>query len=465
MKEDFIFSEFPEVSAKAWKQKIQVDLKGADYNQALVWESLEGIAVKPFYHAEDTAQIPAFSLPQKHSWSIGQRIYVTTEKTANEKANDVIGRGAENICFAISNASINWSALFDGIDLNNIAIYLHLDFLDIRPIHELLPIFEGVQKQCFLSVDIIGNFARTGNWFYNKEKDHQILEELIALCNAQPGINILSVDASLYQNAGANSVQQLAYALAHANEYLNHFTDNPSKAIHGSIPITFKVSIGNNYFFEIAKLRALRWLWQSLAVSYDFKNECHIIAQPGKRNKTIYDYNVNMLRTTSECMSAVLGGANTVVNLTYDALYQKDNEFGERIARNQLLLLKEESYFDEALRAAEGSYYIESLTKQLAEKALELFKQIEATGGFLSQLKNGSIQKKIKENAAKEQALFDTGDLVLLGTNTFQNADDCMKENLEIYPFTKMDKRKTQIEPILEKRLAEALEQKRLNDE
>jgi methylmalonyl-CoA mutase len=223
--------------------------------------------------------------------------------------------------------------------------------------------------------------------------------------------------------------------------------------------------MGSNYFFEIAKLRALRWLWASLASEYGIESDCHITAIPTKRNKTLYDYNVNMLRTTSESMSAILGGADTVCNLPYDAIYHKDNAFAERIARNQLLLLKEESYFEDVSAVANGAYFIESITEQLAKKALALFKQIEKSGGLLSALKKGSIQQKIKESAAKEQQLFDKGKIVLLGTNTYQNSQDRMKKDLELYPFVKTQPRKTLIEPIIEKRLAEALEQKRLDDE
>ncbi len=138
----------------------------------------------------------------------------------------------------------------------------------------------------------------------------------------------------------------------------------------------------------------------TLASEYDVNTNCRILATPSKRNKTIYDYNVNMLRTTTECMSAILGGANTICNLPYDSLYHKSNEFGDRIARNQLLVLKNESYFDKVNNPADGAYYIESLTEQLAEKALDLFKDIEANGGFLNQLKEGTIQRKIKESCS-----------------------------------------------------------------
>ena len=263
-------------------------------------------------------------------------------------------------------------------------------------------------------------------------------------------------------------MQQLAYALAHVNEYLNHFSsewDKLDSESERSRRLTFKVAVGSNYFFEIAKIRALRKLYATLASEYDISETCHIIATPSKRNKTLYDYNVNLLRTTTECMSAVLGGADTICNLPYDALYHKSNEFGERISRNQLLVLKEESYFDTVSNAADGTYYIESLTDELAEKALILFKSIEKGGGFLQQLKEGKIQQKIKESAEKEQQLFDEGKLKLLGTNYHTNPEDRMTANLDLYPFVKIKPRKTIIAPIIEKRLAELTEQERLKQE
>ena len=212
-------------------------------------------------------------------------------------------------------------------------------------------------------------------------------------------------------------------------------------------------------------MRALRLLYAALASEYNFKPHCHILATPSKRNKTLYDYNVNMLRTTTEAMSAILGGANAVCNLPYDALYHKSNEFGERISRNQLLILKAESYFDAVTNPTVGSYYIEKLTEELAEKALTVFKEIEKSGGFLKQLKEGIIQKKIKESAQKEQSLFDSGTLVLVGTNKYQNKMDAMSEDLELFPFVKTKARKTIIEPIIEKRLSEKIEKERLENE
>jgi methylmalonyl-CoA mutase len=164
-------------------------------------------------------------------------------------------------------------------------------------------------------------------------------------------------------------------------------------------------------------------------------------------------------------MSAILGGANSIANLSYDALYHKDNEFGDRISRNQLLILKKESYLDAVNNPADGTYYIENLTEQLAEKALVLFKEIESNGGLITRLIEGNIQRKIIESANKEQELFDNGKEILLGTNKYPNKNDRMKDDLELYPFMKHNPRKTLIVPIIEKRLAEKMEQERLSQE
>lgn len=458
-----LFQEFPEVSSKQWKQKIQFDLKGADYNDTLVWESLEGIAVKPFYHEEDLQNIKAHPTSASRKWHVGQTIYAGNEEAANKKALESLTKGIEALYFTIPNGETDFGLLLSNIDLGGVPLHFTFQFLAVQPIKNLLEILKGKNAKAYLNIDLIGHLSRDGNWFHNLEKDHAILEEIHELANTHTSVATFGVDIAIYQNAGANMVQQLAYGLAHAHEYLAHF--DSSEITEKQFSIEFKVAVGSNYFFEIAKLRALRWLWGSLASEYGIHQDCHITAIPSTRNKTLYDYNVNMLRTTSESMSAILGGADTVCNLPYDAIYHKDNAFAERIARNQLLLLKEESYFETVSEVSNGAYFIESITEQLAEKALTLFKQIEKSGGFLSALKKGVIQQKIKESATKEQQLFDKGKIVLLGTNTYQNPQDRMKNDLELYPFVKTQPRKTLIVPIIEKRLAEALEQKRLDDE
>lgn len=450
-----LFDEFNPIPSKQWKQRIQFELNGADYNQTLIWNSPEDIQVKPFYHKDEFKG--ASDVNTKASkFQICQNIFVHDLEKSNLRAIDSINRGAESIRFTIENQNIDISKLLKNIALEKVTIYFNFNFLSIDFIKKIEVIAKEKNAKIFCDLDPIGQLAKEGNWFTTKEKNN--FETLNLISAATTNLSYISIDVGLYQNAGANIVQQIAYGLAHANEYFNRITTINQ-------PIVFEVSVGTNYFFEIAKLRALRILFNLIAKEYNHKFDCHILVSPTKRNKTLYDYNVNMLRTTTECMSAILGGADAIANLAYDSLYHKDNEFGDRIARNQLLVLKHESYFDKVNNPADGSYYIESLTNQLAEKALALFKDIEANGGFLKQLNEGIIKRKIQESGDKEQELFDSGKEILLGTNKYPNKKDKMKDDLELFPFVKIKPRKTLITPIIEKRLAEKLEQERLKEE
>lgn len=447
-----LFSDFDAVSAKQWKQQIQFDLKGADYNEALVWESPEGIKVKPFYHNDEFENKIAVTT-QASQFKIGQNIFVHDVVKSNQRALDTINRGADSIHFTLENDEIVIEKLMINLPLETTSYFFYLPIISIDFVEKLNQFAQQNNAKCYLSADPVGQLAKDGNWFQNQESDFEKLTQIAQTST----IPFLSVNGCLYQNAGANMVQQLAFTLAHCNEYFNKLTIET--------PITIQFSVGTNYFFEIAKIRAMRLLFNTLAKEYNHTFDCKIIATPSKRNKTIYDYNVNMLRTTTECMSAILGGADSITNLPYDALYHKDNEFGDRIARNQLLILKHESYFDKVNNPADGTYYIESLTEQLASKALTLFKEIESNGGFINLLFNGTIQKKISESAQKEQELFNSGKEILLGTNKYPNKNDAMKNDLELYPFMKQNPRKTIVVPIIEKRLAEKLEQERLDQE
>ena len=449
-----LFQDFESVSSKQWKQQIQFDLKGADYNETLIWESPEGIKVKPFYHNDEFENKVSVNT-KVSSFKILQRIYVFDVEKSNKRTKETLNRGAESVYFYIEKPETDLSVLF--LDLpKNVVYYVKPLFLSEDFSFKINDFAKANDLQIKLLIDPINQLEKDGNWFTNLESDFSILNNL----NAKIEIPFLSVDLGLYQNAGANIIQQLAYTLAHINEYFNRI-----QTTNNQQPITIEVSVGTNYFFEIAKLRALRLLFDALKKEYNSEIDLHIVAQPTKRNKTLYDYNVNMLRTTTECMSAILGGADSVSNLSYDVLYHKENEFGDRISRNQLLVLKHESYFDKVDNPSDGAYYIETLTEQLAEKALELFKDIEKNGGLITQLIEGTIQRKITESAEKEQKLFDEGKEILLGTNKYPNKEDRMKHELELFPFVKQNPRKTLITPIIEKRLAEKLEQERLATE
>ena len=448
-----LFDDFDPISSKQWKQKIQFELNGSDYNETLVWNSPEDIQVKPFYHKDEFSK--SYSVVTKASeFKICQNIFVYDVQKSIERAKDSLSRGAESLRFTIESELVDVINLLENLPLKNVPVYLNLSFISIDFVKKIDDFALTNKITIFCNLDPIGQLAKDGNWFTTKEKNN--FETLNLLSKQTKSISLISINATLYHNAGANMVQQLAYSIGQVNEYFNRLDSIDQ-------PIVFEIAVGTNYFFEIAKLRALRILFSVVAKEYNHNLDCNIIASPTKRNKTLYDYNINMLRTTTECMSAILGGADAIANLPYDALYHKDNEFGDRIARNQLLILKNESYFDKVNNPADGSYYIESLTSQLAEKALTLFKDIESSGGFLKQLNDGIIKRKIQESADAEQNLFDSGKEILLGTNKHPNKQDRMKHDLELFPFVKQNPRKTLIKPIIEKRLAEKTEQERLN--
>ncbi|WP_405608035.1 methylmalonyl-CoA mutase subunit beta [Polaribacter sp. Asnod1-A03] len=445
-----LFDEFEKTSPSAWKQKIQVDLKGADYNDTLLWKSPEGIIVKPFYTSEDRTNQKTET--SKEDFNICQSIFVDDEKIANLLATDALKRGANSIQF-IANSIFDYKKLLNNINPNQTYIYFNFNFLDDNFQIEISKYVNS--SKTYFQTDIIGNLAETGNWFYNLKDDFNKLDKIQK--NTE---QCISVSSDLYQNSGATITQQLAYTLSHANEYLNKFGSSIAKKIN------FSFSVGSNYFFEIAKLKAFRLLWSTLTEEYDVTDlEAHIFVKPSLRNKTIYSSKTNLLRTTSECMSAILGGANTVSNTAYDSIYRKSNEFAERLSRNQLLILQQESKLQESKNFAEGSYYIESITQQLAENALLIFKQVERSGGFLTQLKSGVIQKKIKENANKEEVKFLDEEITLVGANLQQNKKELMNNQLELYPFVKQRNIKTLLPPLSINRLSESFEKERLKTE
>ncbi|WP_029038069.1 methylmalonyl-CoA mutase subunit beta [Salinimicrobium xinjiangense] len=453
-----LFKEFSPVSAEEWKQQITKDLKGADYDENLIFESPDGIRVKPYYTSEDikgSIQLP----PPKH-WKICERIFAEDAKETNLKALNAIDKGAESLWFVISAEEISPEVLFDGINLEKIRIYIQLQFLSQDYIKNLDQYISGKKTEVYLQVDILANLARTGSWFFDPKKDIKALKSISITSNFQ---SVVSVDVSLYQNAGATIPQQLGYGLAHLNEYLNILSQK-SQIPKQFIP-QFILATGGNYFFEIAKFKALRWLYATLAREYGVAESCDILSQPTRRDKTIYDFNVNLLRTTSQSMSAVLGGANAISNQPYDMVFRKPNEFGERIARNQLLVLKHEAYFNKVANASDGAYYIENLTREFATAALAIFREIEKEGGFLHMLREGKIQQNIQQSANKEQELFDNGKLILVGMNKFSNSQDEMSQNLELDPFQVSIPNDATIKPIVEKRISEKQEQERIQKE
>lgn len=445
---ELLFDAFESFGTKQWKQLIQYDLKGSSYED-LLYTSPEDITIKPFYNQDDLPK-KASEIMVTNSWQIGHDIYVQHEAVANKVAVKMLNSGVNVIRFTLAHIQPNWSVLLKGIHPNT-PLIIESPKLDIT---EAWSILQKKQfKQVVFNNDCIAQLIQEGNWYHNTAEDFKIW------LNNTKCLNSFTVDFRPYQNAGGHIIQQLAYGLCHALEYTNRLESDKSYEVY------FKVAFGSHYFLEIAKIRALRILWSELAKKFQLNPDCKIIAEPSKRNKTIFDFNNNLLRSTTECMSAAIGGADFIFNTPYDAHFKKSHEFSSRLSKNQLLILKHEGYLDKVSNPADGAFYIESLTKQISEKALQLIKDIEAKDGLLKMFFEGTIQRKIKEQANKELQKFKDKNITLTGVNIYEDESQTMKSNMELYPFIKTKPRKTLIQPLMPKRLAEEWEQNRLKHE
>lgn len=269
--DESLFHEFPEVSPKQWKLKIQYDLKGAEYT-TLLHKTPEGIDIKPFYTKEDYPENTPL-MPSR--WHITQPVYVAKESAASKKITDSLQRGAESILVTIPSESILLDEFEASLSEANAPIIVNPQFLSLDYLQKLDQFASRHSASVIVLNDPISKLARSGNWYQNKNSDLEIVRDILS---KQLHLNSgISIDASLYHNAGATAVQEIAYAIAHAHEYL--------ALSSGKHTFTFQVAIGPNYFMEIAKLRALRIVWQALANEYTNSRECIILAQPGIRNK------------------------------------------------------------------------------------------------------------------------------------------------------------------------------------
>ena len=403
-----LFDTFEPVSAKAWKQLIQSDLKGADYNETLVWESLEGIKVKPIYH---TDEVEYLNVPKKKNrFKNAEFIKLFDEQEINSFIKDALKNGVE-VMIVKADKSFDIDVLLQGVSFDkHHQIIFQLDFIS-RDIIEM--IIEKMKTNSFnIWLDPIGHLFKTGSW-YNSETD---IVEALDIIKSNDNIEAY-INASIFQNAGANIVQQIAYTLSYMTEYFNR----DHKISLTKIPVLF--AVGGNYFFEIAKFRAFRYLWEELKQSNDLDVSIELFAIPSYRNKTLKDFNNNILRSGTELMSAVLGGADVCIGLPYDVLFKEKNEASSRTARNQLNILKEEVSIEDVDKITQGTYYIEQISIELAKKALELFKLIEANEGLLDLFYRGKLQEKIKQSADKEQVLYDEGKVVLVGSNKYEQKE------------------------------------------
>ncbi|MCA4781248.1 methylmalonyl-CoA mutase [Empedobacter stercoris] len=421
-----LFQDFDTISEKEWKNKVQVELKGLEYNETLVWGTNDQINVKPLYTKDDVDYSTIQPLPKSSKdWKI------ISKYTGNKNQDYSFLYG-----YLINQKEANST-----LDLPN-----YLDLFIQYDGSSALKSLEKLPNLKYLDIDPYGYLAQNGLWQNDSENaTKELIKEALALENFE---KVISIQGDIYQNAGANHVQQIAITLAHAVEYLENFGADVADKIY------FKFAVGSNYFFEVAKLRAFRFLWKMILEQYNKESEAFVFTSTSDRNKSKLDIYNNVIRSTVEASSAIFGSSDAVFVGAYDEL-NNESDFGLELAAKQQLLLQKESYLNQFADPAAGSYYIETLTNQMAENALELFKTIQTAGGFIKALQSETIQDFIYTSAKKEQKDFDEQNIKLIGVNKFRNPSDV----IEKMPKEKIVKPALFI-PIVPTRLAEKEENK-----
>ena len=438
-----LFSDFPGVSTEAWMEKITADLKGADFEKKLVWKTNEGFKVKPFYRQEDLeglktteglpGQFPYLRGIKKddNTWYVRQDIKVECAKEANAKALDLLNKGVDSLGFNINKKDLcpeYIETLLEGI----CAECVELNFSTCQGATVTLAnlLVEYFTKKGYdlaalkgsINYDPMGKMLAKGKDMSNYIATAKVLVEIMA---ALPKYRCITVNALELNNAGSYIAQELGYALAWGNEYLNALIEAGVSADDAAKKIKFNFGISSNYFLEIAKFRAARMLWANIVKEYNPACDCACKmlahAETSTFNLTLFDAHVNMLRTQTEAMSAALAGVNSITVSPFDKAYQTPDDFSERIARNQQLLLKEECHFDKVVDPAAGSYFIENLTVSIAQQAWNLFLQVEEEGGMMEAVKAGKVQEAVNaSNKARHEAVSKRRE-ILLGTNQYPN--------------------------------------------
>lgn len=453
-----LFSDFQAPSSQEWREKIEVDLKGADYEKKMVWRTSEGFSMQPFYRKEDVDKLPEVNaLPgvfpfvrgnkkDNNVWYVRQNISVEDVKAANAKALDILNKGVDSLGFCIP-ADMVSKANIEALLKDICAECVELNFntcpsKSVELAQILIEVYKA--KGCDLTKCVGSiNFDPIKKILKNGKDTTSVIamgKELIAALAALPKYRCIAVNSLALVDAGAYCYQELGYALAWGNEYLQQMVDAGVAADEAAKRIKFNMGIGGNYFMEIAKFRAARMLWAHIVDAYkpmcQHADKCsnhteegvcrcackmQVCATTTQYNQTVFDSYVNLLRTQTETMSASLANVDSIVVTPFDKPYEQPTEFSERLARNQQLLLKEEAHFDKIVDVAGGSYFLETLTEALAQQAWKLFLAVEGEGGFLAAAVAGKVQEAINTTNKERHANAAKRKEFILGTNQFPN--------------------------------------------
>ena len=444
-----LFTEFPPVTTEKWEAEIQKDLKGADYDKKLVWNTLEGFKVRPYYRAEDLKSINHIGAKPgefpyvrgtktTNDWLVRQKIQVSCPKAANALALEILMKGVTSIEFVIA------SKEFSAADLDTLLNEICLKSVELNfsgcGVKQVVPFFIAkIRKEELTSEDVVASFnidpivkkltLKGKSTVCSCGEDVlDIIANFIKEAKDYRRIRFVTVNGYAFNNAGANLLEELTFALAVGHDYIVEMMKRGLSIDEAARNIKFDLSVGPLYFMEIAKFRAARMLWANIVKQYNPENECsmkmRVNAITSEWNMTIYDPYVNMLRATTESMSAAIASVNSIQVRPFDSVYETPTDFAERIARNVQHLLREETHINHVSDPAGGSYYVETLTQTFADSTWEMFKEVETKGGYCEAFKAGYVNEKINATAAKRNKNIETRRDILLGTNQYPNFNE-----------------------------------------
>ncbi len=478
--EEKLLSEFPETSMEEWRAAAEALLKGKPFDKVMIGKTLEGISLQPIFSKDILEGTPlAKSMPgfdgfirgtkpegyKEQAWEIAQELPEGEPHKFNAaiKADLMRGQNALNIVFDIATI---WGEDPDksmvghvgacGLSIANLED-LRVAFEDIIPdavsFHlrsgcSGLPLGalwfawlkeQGVHNSLVkgsIGMDPVAVWAASGKLPASLQ---HMLDELAILAKYThentPQVRSIGVSSMPYHQAGASAVEELAAALATGSYYLDAMIEQGMDVNAAANQLRFSLSVGPNFFMEIAKFRAARYLWAQVVKAYGGSEEAQkmvVHARTGLYNKTVRDPYVNMLRTTSEALSAVIGGVDSLCVGNFDETYQVPNEFSRRISRNTQVILQEECELTNVVDPAGGSWAIEWLTDQLMDKAWESFQDIEAKGGIIESLKTGYLAELLEKTSGAGSKLLNTRRSSLVGTNVYPNLNE--KLEADNYP-------------------------------
>ena len=445
-----LLADFPAISTQTWKDKIIADLKGADFEKKLVWRTPEGFNVQPFYRREDLKGLKTtVSAPGQfpyvrgtktnNEWAIRQNICACKNaRKANAKALDVLNKGITSLGFCLDKEKLNYhfiKVLLDGIKADAICINFTICPCAAPLLANILVRYYGrmgydvKNMQGSINVDPLKQMLIKGK-LLTREQVTEKITATVKAAKSLPGYRVVGVNSVILNNSGAYCAQELAYALAWGAEYMTMLTEAGVPNYKAANAIRFNMGIGGNYFMEIAKFRAGRMLWAKIVEAYKDPTftaalkeaaKMNVSAETSRFNMTVFDAYVNLLRSQTETMSAALAGVDEIVVTPFDVTYEQPTEFAERIARNQQLLLKEESHFDKVVDPAAGSFYLENLTHAIAQEAWKQFLAIQEQGGMYEMVASGKVQEAIQANLTKRLGDVAKRKEILLGSNQYPN--------------------------------------------